>query len=113
MRTEMINLMKSAAPFVGKKGKAMIQLAAHINDLMASNAAKETIRVFSTLNPPQAMTVSQDTDLQSLEDSNPFGLFLILILLILATESVEAKRLAKQKSKIKTNEDIKDGLIKN
>lgn len=108
----MINLLKSAAPFVGEKGKIMIKLAAHINDLMSSNAAQETVRTFSTLNPPQAMTVSADADLQSLEDSNPFGLFLILILLILATGSVEAKRLAKQKSKSNANIDVKDGLSK-
>ena len=99
MRQEMINLLKSAIPFVGETGKTMIQLAAHLNDLISSDAAQKTITVFSTLNKPQTLAVSGEADAQSLEDANPFGLFLILILLIMATSSLKAKKLDHQELK--------------
>jgi len=99
MRQEMINLLKSAIPFVGETGKTMIQLAAHLNDLISSDAARKTISVFSTLNQPKALAVSGEADVQSLEDANPFSLFLILILLLMATNSLKAKKLGHQEVK--------------
>lgn len=106
MRQEMINLLKSATPFVGDTGKAMIQLATYLNDLLSSDAARKTAHVFSTLNPPQTLAVSGEADVQSLEDANPFGLFLILILLIMATGSIKSKQIAQQKLKENTLEDV-------
>ena len=69
MRQEMINLLKSAIPFVGETGKTMIQLAAHLNDLISSDAAA---CVF-TLNQPQTLAVSGKQ--MKFKDANPSAYF--------------------------------------
>jgi len=106
MRQEMINLLKSAMPFVGETGKAMIQFAAYLNDLLSTDAAHKTVSVFSSLNQPKTLTVSGEASTQSLEDANPFGLFLILILLIMATGSIKAKQSAQHKLKENGPDDV-------
>ncbi len=91
MRTEMINLLKSTSPFVGETGKTLIQVIINLNDLMSSETASKTIHAFSALRSPQIpVTKAELEDSKSLEKSNPYALFLILILLILATEGIYA-----------------------
>ena len=93
MRTDMLNLLKSVSPFMQERGKNMISLTIQLNDLISSQAARDSLRLFSAVQAPRIMDAGENADAQGLEETNSFGLFLILLLLIMAAGNAKAQEL--------------------
>lgn len=87
---DFLNLLQSVEPFLGPTGKTVTQLTGHFAELLSSQTGQKALQSFSAIKPKaQVSIMPADTDPAQLEGTNPFALFLILILLIFATQGPE------------------------
>lgn len=83
---DFLNLLQSVEPFLGPTGKTVTQLTGHFAELLSSQTGQKALQSFSALKPQARVSIMPaDTDPAQLEGTNPFALFLILILLIFAS----------------------------
>lgn len=84
---DFINLLQSLKPFLGPTAKSATEMTLHITNLITSPPGQLALQAFSSLTPQaDAQVMPLDAQTNSLVGTNPFSLFLVLILLIFASQ---------------------------
>lgn len=84
---DFLNLLQSVKPFLGPTAKAATEMTLYLTDLLTSQPGQQALRAFSSISPKaDAEIMPADAAASSLAGTNPFALFLILILLIFASQ---------------------------
>lgn len=82
-RQEILNLFDSTIPFLNPTGQKVIQTTQSLVDLLQSPVGTKALHSLSTLSTATTMAREENAHFTY---QNPFSLFLVLYLLILATE---------------------------
>ncbi|HHY60350.1 MAG TPA: hypothetical protein GX504_07010 [Clostridia bacterium] len=89
-RQEILNLLDSAIPFLNPKGQRIVQTTQSLVELLQSPAATRAAASLHSLSAPTG-TLEESSGKRHTH-YNPFSLFLVLYLLILATDHQHCDR---------------------
>jgi hypothetical protein len=79
-------VLKSFRPYLGERGNGIMSILENLQELIASEPAQKTLNTF------RAMGIGEwfsSQEVKSEAEANPFNLFLILILLLLADGALD------------------------
>lgn len=86
--SDVLNLLQSAQPFLGSTGKVITGITCQVAELLNTEAGHKTMQAFAVLKPgAQASIMPLDADPSKINKDSPFALFLVLVLLILASSA--------------------------
>ncbi|HHW06396.1 MAG TPA: hypothetical protein GXX34_02485 [Clostridia bacterium] len=89
-RQEILNLLDSAVPFLNPRGQRIVQTTQSLVELIQSPAGTKALQSLTSLSAPIGTLDQGHSMYQSYQ--NPFSLFLVLYLLILATDHQHCHR---------------------
>ena len=77
---QVLNLLNAFKPFLGQRGRQMVEVTETVGELVASETAQKALHGFRSLTAPAQVLLPVAQELTA----NPFTIFLILVLLLLA-----------------------------